>query len=45
VCLVFHLCRLEEPTSGELLIDGVNVLKISRQELRNNFAIVPQVLC
>jgi ABC-type multidrug transport system fused ATPase/permease subunit len=33
-----------EPTSGELLIDGVNVLNISLHELRNNIAIVPQVM-
>jgi ABC-type iron transport system FetAB ATPase subunit len=38
-------CRLVEPTSGELLIDGVNVLNISLHELRNNIAIVPQVTC
>jgi ABC-type transport system involved in Fe-S cluster assembly fused permease/ATPase subunit len=38
-------CRLVEPTSGELLIDGVNVLNISLHELRNNIAIVPQVMC
>jgi ATP-binding cassette subfamily B multidrug efflux pump len=37
--------RLVEPTSGELLIDGVNVLNISLHELRNNIAIVPQVTC
>jgi ABC-type multidrug transport system fused ATPase/permease subunit len=47
VCLVFPYtgCRLVEPTSGELLIDGVNVLNISLHELRNNIAIVPQVMC
>jgi ABC-type cobalamin/Fe3+-siderophores transport system ATPase subunit len=38
-------CRLVEPTSGELLIDGVNVLNISLHGLRNNIAIVPQVTC
>jgi ATP-binding cassette subfamily B multidrug efflux pump len=47
VCLRFldAECRLVEPTSGELLIDGVNVLNISLHELRNNIAIVPQVMC
>lgn len=30
--------------SGELLIDGVNVLNLPLHELRNNIAIVPQVL-
>jgi ABC-type cobalamin/Fe3+-siderophores transport system ATPase subunit len=47
VCLRFldAECRLVEPTSGELLIDGVNVLNISLHELRNNIAIVPQVTC
>jgi hypothetical protein len=43
--LFFHLCRLVEPTSGELLIDGVNVLNISLHQLRDNIAIVPQVTC
>lgn len=35
--------RLVEPSSGELLIDGVDVLNIPLYELRNNIAIVPQV--
>ncbi len=35
--------RLVEPSSGELLVDGVNVLNIPLHELRNNIAIVPQV--
>jgi ABC-type multidrug transport system fused ATPase/permease subunit len=43
--LLYTGCRLVEPTSGELLIDGVNVLNISLHELRNNIAIVPQVMC
>jgi ABC-type multidrug transport system fused ATPase/permease subunit len=36
-------CRLVEPTCGELLVDGVNVLNLPLHELRNNIAIVPQV--
>lgn len=37
------LCRVVEPSGGQLLIDGVNVLDISLHTLRNNVAIVPQV--
>jgi len=35
-------CRIVEPYSGELLIDGVNVLTIPLHSLRSNIAIVPQ---
>ena len=41
--LVAALFRLVEPVSGELLIDGVDVLGLPLHELRNNIAIVPQV--
>jgi len=33
--LIRHLNRLIEPTSGEILVDGGNVLAMSEQELRN----------
>jgi hypothetical protein len=35
---------LVEPTCGELLVDDVNVLNLPLHELRNNIAIVPQVI-
>ena len=33
--LIRHLNRLVEPTSGEILVDGENVLAMSAEELRN----------
>jgi len=33
--LIRHLNRLIEPTSGEILVDGENVLAMSAEELRN----------
>ena len=41
--LIAALFRIVEPSGGELLIDGVNVLNMSLHTLRNNVAIVPQV--
>ena len=33
--LIRHLNRLIEPTAGEILVDGIDVMGLSEQELRN----------
>ena len=42
--LIAALFRIVEPSGGQLLIDGVDVLGLSLHSLRNNVAIVPQVM-
>jgi len=36
------LCRFYEASSGEILLDGIDIRQISRQELRKNMSIVLQ---
>ena len=33
--LIRHLNRLIEPTSGEIIVDGINVLEMNKEELRD----------
>jgi ABC-type multidrug transport system fused ATPase/permease subunit len=40
--LATSLFRIIEPTHGEILIDGIDVLKIGLDDLRSNLAIIPQ---
>ena len=36
------LCRIYDPTEGEILIDNLNIKKINIKELRNSIGYVPQ---
>ena len=36
------LCRLVEPSSGSIQIDGVDISKVGLQQLRKGIAIIPQ---
>jgi len=40
--LLTVLFRLAEPESGEIVIDGINVLKIGLRDLRSKISIIPQ---
>ncbi|OXA51509.1 Multidrug resistance-associated protein 4 [Folsomia candida] len=40
--LISALFRLTEPSSGNIIIDGVNVLQIGLHDLRSQIAIIPQ---
>jgi ABC-type multidrug transport system ATPase subunit len=39
------ITRMLEPTSGEILIDGVNVKEVTIESLRRRIAVVPQDTC
>ena len=41
--LMMALKRIVEPSSGRILIDGVDVAGVSLTELRSRLALVPQV--
>ena len=36
------LCRIYDPSKGEILIDNINIKKINIKELRNSIGYVPQ---
>jgi len=40
--LISVLFRLTEPSSGTIIIDGINVLDIGLHDLRSKIAIIPQ---
>ncbi|KAL3847448.1 hypothetical protein ACJMK2_018354 [Sinanodonta woodiana] len=40
--LITMLFRLVEPCSGELVIDGINILETGLHDLRNKISIIPQ---
>ena len=41
--LINCLFRLQELTSGSIVIDGVDIAKMGLKDLRTNMAIIPQV--
>ena len=40
--LINMLCRFQDPTSGNILIDGTNIKKFSLKDLRESISLVPQ---
>ena len=43
--LMMALKRIIEPSSGRILIDGIDIAGVSLADLRSRLALVPQVRC